>query len=122
MDVDFLYHSATGRGTADAPPRPGRAGPTRPGKGHIDWNAAQQAGRACCCSAKPAVIAVMPPVKGRRHSTELLLCGHHYRASKQALAAAGATVWDMTGAPVTDDAWALAGGAWVAGDAVTPAV
>jgi len=101
---------------------PGRADPTRPGKGHIDWNAAQQAGRACCCSAKPAVIAVMPPVKGRRHSTELLLCGHHYRASKQALAAAGATVWDMTGAPVTDDAWALAGGAWVAGDAVTPAV
>jgi hypothetical protein len=120
MDVNFLHHRATVSGAAEAPPGAARAGPTRSGKGHIDWNAAQRAGRACCCSAKPAVIAVMPPVKGRRHSTELLLCGHHYRASKRALAAAGATVWDMNSASVTDDGWALPEGARVAGGAVSP--
>jgi hypothetical protein len=42
----------------------------------------------------------MPPVPGRSHQTEILLCGHHYRASRQALAAAGASVVDMTGMPI----------------------
>jgi hypothetical protein len=34
----------------------------------------------------------MPPTATRPHQTDLLLCGHHYRASRDALAAAGATV------------------------------
>lgn len=51
------------------------------------------------------VVAVMPPVPGREHQTELLLCGHHYRASRSALAAARAVVVDMTGVPLCDDAW-----------------
>ncbi len=48
--------------------------------------------RACCCPARPAVRAVMPATTARPHPTELLLCGHHYRVSRHALAEAGATV------------------------------
>ena len=48
--------------------------------------------RSCCCPARPAVKVVMPPTAGRRHSVDLWLCGHHYRASLAALLAAGATV------------------------------
>lgn len=34
----------------------------------------------------------MPPTPARPRETDLLLCGHHYRASRAALAAAGAVV------------------------------
>ncbi|HTU74081.1 MAG TPA: hypothetical protein VMG38_11245 [Trebonia sp.] len=34
----------------------------------------------------------MPPSAGRPHVSELLLCGHHFRASQNALRAAGAIV------------------------------
>jgi len=54
-----------------------------------------QASRACCCPARPVVRVVMPPAAGRPHDTDLLLCGHHYRVSSQALAAAGATVSEL---------------------------
>ena len=53
--------------------------------------------RGCCCSAKPAVAAVMPPHPDRPYSIDLLLCGHHYRASQASLQAAGAIIY--TGAP-----------------------
>jgi hypothetical protein len=59
-----------------------------------DWPALRNADRACCCSARPACIAIMPPANGREHDTDLLLCGHHYRVLRQALAAAGAYVLD----------------------------
>jgi hypothetical protein len=39
----------------------------------------------------------MPPSAARPHSTDLLLCGHHYRNSRQALVAAGATVTVLPG-------------------------
>lgn len=52
-------------------------------------------GPACCCPANPVVRAVMPATGARPHETELLLCGHHYRVSRQALAAAGATVTEL---------------------------
>ncbi|MGO8725536.1 MAG: hypothetical protein ACLPN6_20580 [Streptosporangiaceae bacterium] len=71
----------------------------------IDWRAARRAQRACCCTARPAVIAVIPPSEDRPHQTDLLLCGHHYRASSRALAAAKATVLNIDGSPVTDSAW-----------------
>jgi hypothetical protein len=48
---------------------------------------------------------VMPPTPERTHPTDLLLCGHHYRASRKSLAAVGATVLDLNGVPVADDAW-----------------
>jgi len=63
------------------------------------------ADRACCCSAQPAVIAVMPPRGDRQAQTDLLLCGHHYRASKAALAAAGATILDRRGDPLAAGDW-----------------
>jgi hypothetical protein len=57
--------------------------------------------RTCCCPAKPAVVAVLPPAPGRDHETDLLLGGNHYRASRDALKAAGATVLAEGGQPVT---------------------
>ena len=53
------------------------------------------ASRACCCPARPVVRVIMPPAAGRRRSVDLLLCGHHYRVSRQALAAAGAAVSEL---------------------------
>lgn len=54
---------------------------------------------ACCCSAWPAVVVLMPPSPTRRHYIDLLLCRHHYRASRQALSAAGAMVLDPDNGP-----------------------
>lgn len=48
-------------------------------------------GPACCCPAPAVVRVVMPPTEARPHETELLLCAHHYRVSRQALTAANAT-------------------------------
>ena len=58
------------------------------------------ADRACCCPARPVVTAIMPPAPGRPHPVDLLLCGHHFRASRAALTAAGAAIYDDTGALV----------------------
>jgi hypothetical protein len=52
-------------------------------------------GPACCCPANPVVRVIMPATAARPHRTELLLCGHHYRGSRQALAAANATVTEL---------------------------
>jgi hypothetical protein len=38
------------------------------------------------------VRVLIPPASARPHSVDLLLCGHHYRASGAALAAAGAVI------------------------------
>ncbi len=61
--------------------------------------------RACCCPARPVVVAVMPPSSRRPYPIDLLLCGHHYRASLAVLLAAGAAVYDEDGAviPSADD-------------------
>jgi hypothetical protein len=92
MGVKFLHPR-----TAAAP----ASGQDEPGTYVIDWRAVRQSDRACCCPARPVVIAVMPPGASRPHQTELLLCRHHYRASRQALRAAGATVLDIKGAPIS---------------------
>ncbi len=47
------------------------------------------------------VRALIRPAGRRRLPADLLLCGHHYLASKAALAAAGAVVIDETGTVVT---------------------
>jgi hypothetical protein len=39
----------------------------------------------------------MPATAHRPHRTELLLCGHHYRVSRQALAAANVAVIELPG-------------------------
>jgi hypothetical protein len=80
--------------------------PAEPASGQFGLWAAE---RACCCSARPAVAAVLPPGPGRNHATDLLLCGHHYRSARHALAAAGATIVDELGQPVTAQDVALLG-------------
>jgi hypothetical protein len=47
----------------------------------------------------------MPPTAARPYETDLLLCGHHYRASRRALTAAGATVRQLPGTPADTAAW-----------------
>jgi hypothetical protein len=63
--------------------------------------------RACCCPAKAVVQVVMPlpPTVTRPHANDLLLCGHHYRVSRPALAAARAVVHKLSGVPGDTAAW-----------------
>ena len=61
--------------------------------------------RACCCPAKALVRVLMPTSAARPHETELLLCGHHYLASRQALAVARARVRELPGTPGDTAAW-----------------
>lgn len=50
--------------------------------------------RADCCSAKPAVRLVLSMPLPSGHPAELLMCAHHYRANRSALAQIGATAFD----------------------------
>lgn len=66
--------------------------------------------RACCCGAGPMVKVLMPPARPGGEPVDLLLCGHHFRASKNALLAAGAAAFDKDGAllmptDLRDDEW-----------------
>jgi hypothetical protein len=61
--------------------------------------------QACCCVARAVVRVVLPPTPDRPHETELLLCGHHYRVSRAALAGAHAQVEELPGAAADDTAW-----------------
>jgi hypothetical protein len=63
----------------------GRSGPPR------------LADRSCCCPARPVVMVLIPPDITRPLPADLLLCRHHYLASRVALAAVGASVIDETG-------------------------
>ncbi len=79
---------------------PAGQGRTAPGLPHDDTIGGGRAvvlGPACCCPANPVVRVIMPATVARPHRTELLLCGHHYRVSQQALAAANATVTELLG-------------------------
>jgi hypothetical protein len=69
------------------------------------WLSKEPVGSACCCPARPAVRVIMPPCPARPHMTELLLCGHHYRVSRAALAAAKAVVRELPGTPEDVAAW-----------------
>jgi hypothetical protein len=90
--------------------RPSSAGQVESAPGLFDatarpGSAASPSGQACCCVARAVVRIVMPPTAGRPHGTELLLCGHHYRISRAALAAAHATVSELPGSADDPDAW-----------------
>ncbi|HEY1323279.1 MAG TPA: hypothetical protein VGF32_23680 [Streptosporangiaceae bacterium] len=67
--------------------------------------AASLTDQACCCVARAVVRVVMPPTAGRPHETELLLCGHHYRASRAALSAGHATVHELAGNSADPSTW-----------------
>jgi len=78
-------------GTAGRPPA-GQAAGTAPDD-RAAWSGPHDLGdRACCCPARPVVRVLIPPAPGRPHSADLLLCGHHWRASGAALAAVGAVI------------------------------
>jgi hypothetical protein len=62
-------------------------------------------GLACCCSARAMVRVTLSPTRARPHETDLLLCGHHYRASRAALAAARAVVRALPGTSPDVAAW-----------------
>jgi hypothetical protein len=55
--------------------------------------------RSCCCTARPVVAAVVNSANGK--PTELLFCRHHFIASRRALKAAHAIVYDARGELVT---------------------
>ena len=82
-------HMSPGRSmpeSGSSPPAPGRW----PSPPHGE-------DRACCCPARPVVRVIMPPAPGRAHPVDLLLCGHHYRTSRVALAATGAAIEGLPG-------------------------
>ena len=86
-----------------------RAPRPRPARRHCPGQPAGPADPACCCPARPVVRVVMPATAARPHRTELLLCGHHYRVSRQALAAARAVVTEIPGMPWNPSAALLPG-------------
>ena len=98
MNARFLHPSAAGN-TAAA--RKGPGGTTA----RLIEDSAGSVGHACCCPARPAVRIIMPPTSSRPHSTELLLCGHHYRISRAALTAANAVVSELPGTPGDIASW-----------------
>ncbi len=107
MSENFSHPSGAWHGTA-ALTRSRQEAPPPVGTAFGDLSAIRQAGRSCCCAAMPLVVAFIPASPGRPHRTDLLLCGHHYRASRHALAAAGATVVDLDGMPVAGSHWPAA--------------
>lgn len=95
-------HPATLRGSPDDCEPPSGSFPSR-------WSRLlASASRSCCCPAHPAVVVLIPPSPGRSHRTDLLLCRHHYRASRQALAAAGAILHDPNAGLARQEAGPLA--------------
>jgi hypothetical protein len=69
----------------------------------------ESSGLACCCPAKATVRVTIPPTQARPHETDLLLCGHHYRVSRDALTAAHAVVQALPGTSEDIAAWIDAG-------------
>lgn len=53
--------------------------------------------RACCCPGRPVVRVTIPASPSRPRPADLLLCGHHYRVSRAAIAAAHGTVEELPG-------------------------
>lgn len=69
------------------------------GSGDTDLRsmAIQPAERACCCAAPPVVRVLYVTAASPLHSTDLLLCGHHYRRSAAKLARMNAMLFDADG-------------------------
>ena len=89
-----LWFNRKDHGGGGAPTPPAADGPSA----QPLWEEPPGAGdSACCCPAYPVVRVVMPVTPQRPHPTDLLLCGHHYRVSRNALTAAGAAVYRLPG-------------------------
>jgi hypothetical protein len=61
----------------------------------IASQAAVQLGRSCCCPGRPVVRVMIPPGDTCPRWADLLLCGHHYRVSLQALLDARAEITEL---------------------------
>jgi hypothetical protein len=55
------------------------------------------------------VRVIMPAAPGRPYRVDLLLCGHHYRTSRPALAAIGAAIQELPGREEAAEAALLRG-------------
>jgi hypothetical protein len=101
-----MYQHPSYAGRLGAPPaRLAQAVPIIESLPDARFSALATADRACCCTAKPAVIVYLPAAE-HGPETDLMLCMHHYRASRQHLAARGARVVDGTGQALADqDVW-----------------
>lgn len=60
---------------------------------------------ACCCAAQPVAVVVLAPTNTDRQAVDVLLCGHHLRASWRALQDAGALVVDAGGRLLMPTGW-----------------
>jgi hypothetical protein len=80
--------------------RSGETGDDAVNQGYPGW----LRDRACCCPSRPVVRVVMPAAGHRLRSVDLLLCGHHYRASRERLEASRAAVYDRTDALISSAA------------------
>jgi hypothetical protein len=98
MNAKFVNPSAAGN--AVAVPR----GPSGMAAGLIE-DPGGSVGYACCCPARPVVRVIMPQGPSRPHSTDLLLCAHHYRVSRAALATARAVVGELPDTPEDIVSW-----------------
>jgi hypothetical protein len=86
-----------GKGDQESAPDGGQAPPDAAGRPQPPPDAAQPIpDRSCCCPGKPTVKVVMPVTSALPRPVDLWLCGHHYRTSRQALDAAGATTFMVT--------------------------
>ena len=110
MATNSLHHSYADR-IDERQPKPFGDPADGPCLGPISLRALRTADRACCCPAQPAVMALMPAAPHRPHQTDLLLCAHHYRAARNGLVAAGATVVDEAGHVLAStEAWPVTAG------------
>lgn len=57
--------------------------------------------RSCCCPSRPSVRVLVPSATDRTSRVDLLLCGHHYRASRPALVELRAAVSYLTAPAAT---------------------
>lgn len=64
---------------------------------------------ADCCPAIAIVRVSMPAAEAGTQPADLLLCGHHYRASRRTLAEASAVVRGLPGTPSDIAAWVQVG-------------
>lgn len=108
MNLRFPRHGA---GSHKMTPAAGLAPAQEPSDGWLPLDLPLSVpDRACCCTARPMVKVIMPASTARPHPVDLWLCGHHWRASRAAVCAAGATVHrvDVPETPQADRGTALA--------------
>jgi hypothetical protein len=63
--------------------------------------------RACCCPARAVYAVVVAPSAELPHPPDVLLCGHHMRASQQRLSGEGIAVYGPDGVLVAPVAHVL---------------